>query len=284
MSSIALWFRRLFAMSAVLLAACGGGGGGNGGGGGSAGDDNGTDSSDEVVRQQLAGLDSLASNFAALTPDTPDVDAQAMLAWMSTRAEYVAPEIVQPGVIAYNFADGTPGIVDLRRRIENPSQLGVMAPGSIGVAAVDGRPSAQAVRVLERRRVFLFDALTQTLGEQSWAVITGLSAWFRRAGFSVDTTAFTTPTSLLSVRAADVLYIDAHGGVGRYERSGASGSMPLPRRFRSTRKPWRCSRTPLRPGRSPSTGCRNCSTRPAWPAVGACSRTWRSPRSSCART
>lgn len=220
MSSIALWFRRLFAMSAVLLAACGGGGGGNGGGGGSAGDDNGTDSSDEVVRQQLAGLDSLASNFAALTPDTPDVDAQAMLAWMSTRAEYVAPEIVQPGVIAYNFADGTPGIVDLRRRIENPSQLGVMAPGSIGVAAVDGRPSAQAVRVLERRRVFLFDALTQTLGEQSWAVITGLSAWFRRAGFSVDTTAFTTPTSLLSVRAADVLYIDAHGGVGRYERSG----------------------------------------------------------------
>ena len=214
MTSIALRLRRASWVLVFVLAACGGDGGSAPPGGASGA------GSDAVIGQQLDSLDAVAGHFAALTLETPDVDAQAMLAWMSTRPEFVDPEIVEPGVVAYNFADGTPGIVDLRRRIENPGQLATMAPGAIGLAATEARRSAQAVRVLERRRAFLFDALTASLGEQSWAVISGLSAWLRAAGFAVDTTAFTTPTSLLSVNAADLLYIDAHGGVGRYERSG----------------------------------------------------------------
>lgn len=226
---------------AIVLAACGGGGGG--GGSNSSSSSTSTSSSissvsDAVIQEQVRLVDSVSSAYTAQMLTTPDADAQALLSWMRSQPGIVDPEIIQPGVIAYNLADGTPGIADLRRRFENLPAIPRITDTDVGVAAdmaaAGPRPQAQAARVLERHRVFLYDALAGKLGAQSWATITGLKSWFSSAGFIVDTTSFTTPNSLLSVRAADVLYMDAHGGIGRYEKLGGERFYAIATSVRAT--------------------------------------------------
>lgn len=209
------WMFAVLAAWACLLPACGGGGGGAG----PAEAPQPIASAPAAGDARLAAVSALAEAYRALQPGAPEADAQALLEVLGRIPGIEQPEITQPGVLAYRFADGSPAVLDLRRRFDDIAQVPV-AQGSAAPADATRR-QALAVRLPVGRRAFLFDALADGLGDTSWATISGIKAWLARAGYVVDATAFTTPTGLRGVQAADVLYIDGHGGIGRYSRFGS---------------------------------------------------------------